>query len=322
MKKFKDDPVCGFSDWASLEFLSTVDGINEFVPCFYGGDIRGRFFMMEDLGESKTLADVFADGDSVVTEKLLVQMAGQMGKLAGLTLGKESQFEHLRQHYPGNGRVGRFVETESWQGTIIRVEAWLKAAGLQVPPGFMPCMDVIADTCSHPPDCLVFSHGDPAPSNAHVKQEIIRLIDFEYGAYRHALYDITAWNLLCPLPESWVGKMSDSFRKELSSYICMAQRDEWYSFHWAVLSAYRAFAMMSWFPIEILEEDRPWLDEWTMRAAMISTCLRLAHSTEGVESLRPLAEVGGMLSRNLQDRWPESGDGKIRWPGAPEDQGM
>ena len=81
-----------------------------------------------------------------------------------------------------------------------------------------------------------------------------------------------------------------------------------------------ALAMLSWFPIEILEEDRPWTGEWTVREALISTCLRRTYSTEGIARLRPLTGAGGMLSRTLQARWPESGDGRSRWPGDPENQ--
>ena len=41
---------------------------------------------------------------------------------------------------------------------------------------------------------LAFTHGDPAPTNNHVAGDEVRLLDFEYGGFRHALYDITAWS--------------------------------------------------------------------------------------------------------------------------------
>src|SRR5436190_1655680 len=60
-----------------------------------------------------------------------------------------------------------------------------------------------------------FTHGDPAPTNCLTRGGTAVLVDFEFGGFRHALYDLTAWYILCPLPEELVEEMSDGYRNEL-----------------------------------------------------------------------------------------------------------
>ena len=44
LKHITADDACGFSEWASLAFLSTLPEADNLVPRFYGGDIAARFF--------------------------------------------------------------------------------------------------------------------------------------------------------------------------------------------------------------------------------------------------------------------------------------
>jgi hypothetical protein len=57
-----------------------------------------------------------------------------------------------------------------------------------------------------------------------------------------------------------------------------------------------------------------------MRAALISTTRRLHQATADVVALAPLAELGAQMAATVQARWPELGDGALRWPGAADGQ--
>ena len=315
IKKIKGSLECGFTDWASLEFLTKTEGLDEISPCFYGGDEKKRFFLQEDLGDSRDLADVLSKGDVDVTEKMLIKMSAQMGRLAGRTLRKSNVFTSIRRRYPEWQKIGRHCELAKWEKGLGSLKEWCQALNLKTPYTLESCLAIIADVYSNPSECLAFSHGDPAPTNNHIKGGSLRLIDFEYGAFRHAFYDITGWNVLCPLPEQWVDKMSQTFRNVLSEYIPRASDDQWYNLQWALICAYRALAMIAWIPTTILEKDRPRVGEWSMREAMLSTCLRLSQVTSGITLLKPLQDFGDMFADTLQLRWPELGDGRINWPG-------
>jgi len=56
-KRNEGDDARGFTDWASLAFLSTLVDAVEVAPRFYGGDVQERLFVMEDLGGSRSLAE-------------------------------------------------------------------------------------------------------------------------------------------------------------------------------------------------------------------------------------------------------------------------
>jgi hypothetical protein len=58
VKRNEGDDARGFTDWASLQFLSTLEAAMGVPPQFYAGAIEERLVVMEDLGPSRTLADV------------------------------------------------------------------------------------------------------------------------------------------------------------------------------------------------------------------------------------------------------------------------
>src|SRR5688500_2645314 len=51
-----------FSDWAGAEFLSAVLNVSR-SPRFYGADYSAGFFMLEDLGEHRSLVEPLLEGD-------------------------------------------------------------------------------------------------------------------------------------------------------------------------------------------------------------------------------------------------------------------
>ena len=160
---------------------------------------------------------------------------------------------------------------------------------------------------------LAYSHGDPAPSNNLIGPTGARLLDFEYGAYRHALYDVTGWYILCPLPEAWATILHDTFRRHLAGMWPLADDESAYRAAWATMCAYRALAMLSWFPYDMLDADRPWAEAWTMRGALLTAARRLGRVAEGVDGLAALATAGGRLARAAQARWPELIEGVPEW---------
>jgi thiamine kinase-like enzyme len=164
---------------------------------------------------------------------------------------------------------------------------------------------------------LAFSHGDPAPSNNHLSHDRARLVDFEYAGYRHALYDLTAWYVLCPLPDAWTAAMELVFRQSAGSDLPAAalSDDRQFRVAKATMCAYRALAMLTWFPTDLLIDDRAWTPGWSQREALLSTTLRLQRLCAGISALEPLADLGGAMAEKLGARWPELGAGELHWPG-------
>lgn len=270
----------------------------------------------EDLGESRSLEDLLDHGDVPAIRRALRALAIPMARLAVASSGKEGVFEGLRTALPGAESVGRSREAARWIDGFARLQAWTHVLGIRPVPGFRNAFEQVAEVFARPGPYLAFSHGDPAPSNNHIAGDRVRLMDFEYGAYRHALYDITAWYVLCPLPPEWVSDLETAFQQFLRTGPArgLIDNEMRYREAWGMMCTYRALAMLTWFPIDLLDGDKSWVPGWTMRPAMISTVLRLQTATANIPSLHPMSELGARMAEVLQARWPELGNGAIAWP--------
>ncbi len=114
--KYVRDDARGFSDWASLAFLSDLPDAHGLVPRFLGGDIANRFFVLEDLGGSKSLEDVLRKNDANTAKATLRAMAICMARLHAATLAMEDSFEMLRLTLPDAVECSRRYEAERWLG--------------------------------------------------------------------------------------------------------------------------------------------------------------------------------------------------------------
>jgi hypothetical protein len=260
---------------------------------------------MEDLGEEGNLEHVLRSPDSSRAISLFCALARQMGKLHATTMGKEHQFERLCESLSLARVSSRFQEAEQWLKGCQKVEEWCRELSYLPPPGFEQMCRRIADTFAHPGEFLALTHGDPAPTNNHLRGNTIYLVDFEYAGYRHALYDLTGWNILCPLPRVCVELMSHHLRTALLPACPAVGDNESYQAAWAMLCTYRAMAMLSWMPLRLLKHNMPWADNWRRREAMVVALSRWEEATRGVPGLEVIAEVAAQLCRRCQALWPD-----------------
>jgi hypothetical protein len=359
VKQIKPDREAarGFTDWASLAFLSGLDGSGEaprgaglppgegsqphtvsatrsvvrggafteqklgatrhsdgLAPRFLGGDPGAGVYVIEDLGGSLTLDDLLNGRDPSALWDAMRRLAVQAARLNGVTGGCESDFLRIRAALPGAECVDRRRDAKQWLAGRPRLHAWFEAVTCPVPEGFDVALAHVARAYAEPGPFLAFTHGDFAPSNNHVAGKEIRLLDFEYGGFRHAFYDITAWNVLCPLPEPLVDEISCWYRAELVRTFPAARDDGSYREAWALLSTYRALAMLIWIPPAILEANRPWVGDWSAREAVLAALGRLIRSAAGQAELEPTTEGVRGLETRLRARWPEYGEVLPAWP--------
>lgn len=304
VKHMRTDLARGFTDWASLAFFAGIPEAHRLVPRFLGGDAEHRLFVLEDLGGSATVEDVLRTSDTKSAQSTLRSLAVTMARLQAATFGKESAFAAVRRDLPFAGD-GRQTEAENWLHNWEQITGWFRALDCAIPDGLMGCAQDIAGLYANPGPFLSFSHGDPAPTNNHVSGGHVRLLDFEYGAFRHALYDLTGWNVLCPLPAAVIDQMSDVFRTEMARTNPVFQDDAQYRYAWAALSAHRAMSILTWIKPDVIAANRPWVDEqWTCRHAVLAAVLRMQQATAHVSELAPVAAAARMLAAELLRRWP------------------
>lgn len=299
------DPIRGLTEWASLAFLAQLADEPPVAPHLFGGDREQLLFVMEDLGEEGSLEHLLRSPDASRAISMLCALARQMGRLHATTMGKEQQFERLCEDLSLAGVSSRFQEAERWLEDGHKVEDWCRELSYRPPVGFEQAYRHIAETFAHPGAFLALTHGDPAPTNNQLRGSTIYLVDFEYAGYRHALYDLTGWNILCPLPQACVELMSYHLRTVLAPACPAAGDDESYQTAWARLCTYRAMALLSWMPLRLIEHNMPWADTWSRRDAMVVALSRWEAATRGVPGLEVMAEVAAHLGKRCQALWPD-----------------
>lgn len=307
VKALRDDAATGFSEWASLEFLGGLGAARGVAPRFLGGDAAAGVFLIEDLGPGRTLHELLSAGTAAEAAAALGRLAAQMARLHAATAGHEPALLGLRAALPAAGAIGRRHEASAWLAAAGRVDAWLAAAGCARPAGLDAGLAAVAAAHAEPGAWLCFTHGDPAPSNNHIAGAEVRLLDFEYGAFRHALYDITAWDTLCPLPIASVALMRRVFQAELAAALPIARDGAAFERAWATLCAYRGLAMLTWVSPAVLEADRPMVGDWSARQAVLAAAARTAAATRADPALGPVQAAAESLSATLAARWPELG---------------
>lgn len=320
-KAIKRAGARGYTDLAGLRFLGTIPGMEAVAPRLYGHAEDGHMLLMADLGGTRSLEQVLDEGDASATLHYLTALARTKARMAGATRGLEleARFMGIRAQYPEAESLGREADVTTWRTGLSKVRRWADLLGLGMSRSFALDLQQLAQAFVEvAPEALVYSHGDPAPTNNHIAPDgTVRLLDFEYGTYRHLYYDLSGWNVLCPLPVPWVAAMVAEFRREIMPWLPAAASDTWHAREWATLCAYRAIAMLTWMPESALEADREWVGDWSVRSALISTALRLREVTHGVDDLVSLHDFAEQLAAALQSRWPELGDGAIKWPDGP-----
>ena len=305
LKQIENEPERGRADWASLLFLNSLPATRELVPTLVAGDAHTGVHALADLGGWRSLDDLLREPDGAeMVEPALAQLGTLYGRLHAATVDQNAVLAAVAAvEVPGAGLADRRAEVERWTDAEVRWREWGRRAGVPLPPGWDDAQRVVAHAYAEPGPFLTFTHGDPAPTNNHIAPDgTLTLLDFEYGGYRHALYDVTAWNVLCPLPLPLVRVVRDAHRAAfLPARPTLRPGD--YAHHWGVLTAFRALAMLAWIGPDVLDADGDWVEPWTRRAAVLSTLERLAAVAQDAPSLASMSEWGAALHRRLVADW-------------------
>ena len=316
VKQATAEPERSMTDRVCLSFLSADPSTAGIAPRFYGGDATGELFVMEDLGDGGTLDDLLAGDGPAPVRAALDGLARTAARLHSATLGREADFARVWEQSPGRPAADRHTEAAAWLAAGAKVLAWFDAFGCVVPEGFDAGMEYVAHAYAQPGPFLALTHGDFAPTNNHVGAGGVRLLDFEYGGYRHALYDMTAWEVLCPLLEAWLRPMVATYRRNMVDAVPVVDDDRLFEAAWATLCVYRTLAMLTWTPPAIIRENRTWVGEWTAREAILTAVSRSRNHAAHVPELATVCEGLARLQEQMTARWPEHVNALPRWPAA------
>ena len=297
-----------FSDWVGAQFLSAIeDGPHS--PRFYGGDHSLGLFILEDLGYHRSLVEPLLKEDAASAERALLRFSARLGALHAATIGHSAQFEGLFTAI--SPKVWAHAQNvPNVHERVTQLQASLERVGVRADTDETRDLEAVVDATENPGPFLSYIHGDPCPDNVFLIDDELRLIDFEFGRFGHALMDGTFSRMAFPtcwcanrLPQGLVSKMEAVYRAELVKGCSQAQEDG--IFERAVVEAC-GFWLVSTLTRHLdgaLETDHTW-GIATMRQRLLARLEAFVDVAEEFNQLPGLCGIAARVLHELGKLWP------------------
>ncbi len=301
-----------FRDWAGAQFLSSMEGVR-IGPEFHGGDRQAGLLLTEDLGEApQTLVPLLLGGDPGQAEKGLSRLAAQLGRMHARAAGRYEEYQQIYR-----AAAGKPYDPED---DLERVKGFRKAFiqachqfSVRLSAGCFQDMGLLEQNFFDPGGPFwTFTHSDACPDNVYIKDDQLRLIDFEGSRFRHALLEAACFRMSFPtcwcsnrLPEDLVSRLESIYREELSEGIPQAADAD--LFERSLTEACGAWVMISFSQLvrHAAKEDGKW-GIAPIRSRVLSRLESFLQLATRVGHLAGLAEVTSQFQDHFRKQWPES----------------
>ncbi|PYN84039.1 MAG: hypothetical protein DMD87_29240 [Candidatus Rokuibacteriota bacterium] len=299
------------SDWVGAQFLSTIPSIPRCSPRFFAGDRASGFFILEDLGPHRSLVQPLLEEDAASAAAALLAFATCLGKLHAATRSHSARFESLCYDLSPEAGLVAWTGAE-FHERIKLLQAGLERLAVRSEAAFLQELETVSGAIERPGPFFTYVHGDPCPDNVFLSGEQVRLIDFEFGRFGHALIDATYGRMMFPtcwcanrLPQGLISRMESAYRAELVKGCPEAEDDSVFETALVEVCAFWLLNTLGWQLQGALREDRTW-GIATVRSrllARLETFLTIAGERDQLPAVRRMA---GRLLAVLRERWPEA----------------
>ena len=300
-----------FNDWMGAEFLSSLQLDVPIGPLFYGGDLSQGFFVLEDLGEHRSLVDPLLRGDAASVETGLVKYGACLGTLHAMTAGKAEIFAAMF--------AARFLGQRPFADELHVLGARMKKVQLQLDQLGVPSssrltgeIEAAMEAASAPGPFRVYIHSDPCPDNMFDLGDRFRLIDFESGHFGHALLDVVLPRMVWPgcwcanrLPDDLIAGMENRYRAELSRGCPEAQENAVWESALVHMCAITLLNRLGWDLERALKEDHQG-GLATFRQRTLAHLEAFIKTSEAFHRLPSLRGAASQLFARLQVLWAET----------------
>lgn len=305
-----------FNDWAGAQFLWTTAREEGHGPAFYGGHLEQGFIILEDMGEHTSLVEPLLKEDVPSATVALIAFAQRLGRMHASSVGKEEIYRDIQRTLSPAWAAKSVKSPETaLQGRMKQIAELTELCtrlGINLGEKEKEEFGEALQRLEEPGPFLTFIHGDPCPDNVFYHAPELRLIDFEFSAFGHALKDGLYGRL--PFPTCWcanavppdvVQKMEQTYRAELST-ACPEVLDEYrFACEAAAVAASCLLNTLSWHLESALEQDGEWGIAGTRariltRLEMFSVAARTAHQ------FPVLRETCEKLLAELHRQWQEA----------------
>jgi len=300
-----------FNDWIGSQFLNSLGAGADHGPHFYGGSREAGFIILEDMGEHRSLVEPLLHEDEGPAEAALLRYSTRLGRLHADTLNRNDAYEQLFRSVRSDGSSFARRERQQEEDNQ-KVPALLERLGVATKATFLQEVQEIASAVLQPGPFLAYIHGDPCPDNVFDSAEQMRLIDFEFAHFGHALIDATYARMIFPtcwcanrLPRSVVVQMENRYRTEFIQGCSEAQEDRVWEGALVAMCGHWLLKTLAWHLEAALDADQSW-GLASLRQRITARLEAFVGASEEFGRCPALHDTAGRLLDVLGERWPET----------------
>ena len=300
-----------FNEWATYEFFHQLKLAEPIVPRFYGGDAEAGVIVIEDLGKVENTYDAVFGTDATYAEEMLTGWMETIGRMHALTVGRQEMFRRIRSALgptpPKTSKTRRKdLVLENFRRTC-------ELVGIELQRGCVKEIEAIATIVANPGVFAALSKVDNSPGDCVKVGSKLKILDFEFGQFQHALLDATVLRMIYPTawrdeyltPANVVAQAETAYRKELVKGCPQAQDDVLFTRALVGAAAYWCLYSDGQFSPEfvsgLLKED----NSWRGRQRVVQRLRVLAQTSEEFGQLPALGATARDLESKLGNLWPE-----------------
>jgi hypothetical protein len=256
------------------------------------------------------LVDPLLATDAVRAEDALLTFAARLGQLHAATIGQSAVFARCFQAI--NPHAVPFAhEVEGLATRVSQFQTGLERLAVRPEARLPQDLARLITALAEPGPFRAYIHADPCPDNVFFTEGHVRLIDFEFGRFGHALLDGTYGRMLFPtcwcahrLPSALVARMEAVYRAALVQGCPAAQEDRVFDTalvrvcgFWLVETVVRHLE-------EALGADRAW-GIATIRSRLLSRLEAFIATADVLHQLEALRGTAHRVLEVLRKRWPD-----------------
>lgn len=233
------------NEWTALQFLSSLPHTSS--ARWIAGQADDGLLIIEDLGEHPTIHDLIFGHDAQASRQALLTYAASLAQLQAASIGHEPQFRAAQS------RLGATKPPCDGSMDIRELLPSMRACfeALHVTPAddFESELMHIGAAVHDDNPFRALCHCDAGMHNVlWLDDGQVRIVDFEFANYQHALVDIVCARMEYPcayhgrpLPPTLVVEMENAYRVELAKTLPAASDDNMFydallqnCAHWAL----------------------------------------------------------------------------------------
>lgn len=255
-------------DWAGPQFLEAITAETPHGPRFYGGDLDLGLIVLEDLGDHDSLVEPLMEGDATTAEQGLVAFAARLAAMHADTIGDAARYEAIARVIDPAACVDAACQGEAdcLRSRANRLEGLLGRLGAPaVATGFAADVAEICAAIAHPGPFLAYIHSDNCLDNLIIDRGQVRLLDFEFGGFGHALLDVSCARMHFPtswcanqLPAAVLSRVEDTYWTELARACPAALDRQSFDSALALMCGYWILRTLPGRLARALEADKEW----------------------------------------------------------------